>query len=43
MAKEDVEKIFDESKDTLSKKHGALADNIRESLEKFKKETLAKI
>lgn len=43
MVKEDINKIFDESKDALNKKHKALSDTIRESLEKFKKDTLAKI
>lgn len=43
MAKEDINKIFDESQDTLNKKHEALADTIRNNLKKFKKDTLAKI
>ena len=43
MAKEDINKIFEESKDTLNKKREAFVTTIRKDLEKFKKDTLTKV
>lgn len=43
MAKEDINKIFEESKDILDKKREAFVATIREDLEKFKKDTLTKV
>lgn len=43
MAKEDINKIFEESKDALNKKREAFVTTIQEDLEKFKKDTLTKV
>lgn len=43
MAKEDINKIFEESKDSLNKKREAFVTTIRKDLEKFKKDTLTKV
>ncbi len=43
MAKEDINKIFEESKDSLNKKREAFVTTIRKDLEKFKKDTLKKV
>ena len=43
MAKDEIEKIFGESKDAVSKEHASCAKAIRKSLNSFKKKTLAKV
>ena len=43
MAKEDINKIFEESKDSLNKKREVFVTTIRKDLEKFKKDTLTKV